>query len=600
MCRLAGFIDPTLSDHDLIRMRDSMHRGGPDDAGSYIDPGSAVHLGHRRLSFIDLSSAGHQPMASQDEKVQLIYNGEFYNYKEIRQELIQLGHRFITNSDTEVILGAYLQWGTDCFVRMNGMFAVALWDARSHELILARDTAGIKPLYYSIQGDRLYFASELKGFTALNPDWPEHPDWKIYFLAFGHLPEPITRLKEVVPLAKGTILKFNTHTSTYTIQSFIPKHTTKSIATYEEATANIRSVLEQAVQRHLISDAPIGLFLSGGIDSSILTLLAQPHLGSQLKTLSIYFEEEKYSEKKYQDLIVQKTGAHHQSFLVTAKDFNTHLPDALAAMDSPSTDALNTYFISKFAHEYGLKAVLSGIGSDELFGGYPSMQQSKWYHRLIKLPSALLALADRASLDKYRKVSFAAHKSSTGEYLFYRGLHDSRSIADILELDEAEVHQALDRLVPVQWNGEDHLEKACGLEYHLYMQNQLLKDADYMSMWHGLEIRVPFLDQALVDLVHTIPSALKYSETRPKDLLIQSFKDILPAAIWNRPKQGFTFPFAQWLKDNEYAQPQSRTEEKYYQLFLQHRLSWSRYWAILLSARYSSINTTSRMNHLVA
>jgi asparagine synthase (glutamine-hydrolysing) len=568
-------------------MRDAMHRGGPDDAGTYIDQECHVHLGHRRLSFIDLSAAGHQPMSILGDKIQIIYNGELYNFKELRKELEVQGHRFRSHSDTEVILYAYLQWGTDCFSRFNGMYAMALWDRRTQDLILARDHAAIKPLYYSIQDDKLYFASELKAFKALKPDWPERKDWKIYFLAFGHLPEPITTLETVIPLNKGSWLKFNVHTGQYTIQSFITTHHKKSITSVEEAQSKIKITLEQAVQRHLISDAPIGLFLSGGIDSSLLTLLAsQPSTSSNLKTLSIYFEEEKYSEKKYQDIIIQKTGVHHQSFLVTAQEFNRELPQALEAMDSPSTDAINTYFISKYAHEYGLKAVLSGVGSDELFGGYPSMQQSTWYNQIKKLPSAILSLSDQLTKDKYRKISFIANKSSTGEYLFYRGLHDTRTIANILGVDEIEVNTKLNLLLPVQWNGEDHKEKASYLEYNLYMQNQLLKDADYMSMWHSLEIRVPFLDKELVDLVHSIPSHIRFQSNQPKGLLIDSFKHILPEAIWNRPKQGFTFPFAIWLKENEWAKPVNKMEEKYYKLFELGRMSWGRYWGVKLCEAY--------------
>ena len=586
MCRIAGFIDPNRSSSDLIRMRDTMHRGGPDDAGIYIDLITNVYLGHRRLSLIDLSDAGHQPMSILDGKIQIIYNGELYNFKEVKTELQLLGHSFRSHSDTEVILYAYLQWGTDCFNRFNGMYALALYDQRSNDLILARDHAGIKPLYYSIQNDKIYFASEIRAFKGLNPKWEVNADWKIYFLAFGHLPEPITTLKNVQPLAKGSFLKFNAVTNKVTNTSFIPSHYKKKILSQEEAQEKINHTLNAAVQRHLISDAPIGLFLSGGIDSSLLTLLAQPYLGDQLKTLSIYFKEEKYSEKKYQDIIIQKTGAHHQSFLVSAADFNEYLPDVLSAMDQPSTDAINTYFISKYAHEYALKAVLSGVGSDELFGGYPSMKQSAWYNRIKKIPSNLLALAGHAPQDRYRKISHVQNKSSTGEYLFYRGLHDARTIADILNMEEDEVNTKLNALSPIQWNGEDHEEKASFLEYHLYMQNQLLKDADYMSMWHSLEIRVPFLDRTLVDLVHTIPSSIRFDKNQAKGLLIDSFKNVLPEEIWNRPKQGFTFPFSTWLKENDFAKPLNKMEEKYFKKFQTGKMTWGRYWGIKLCDFY--------------
>ena len=198
----------------------------------------------------------------------------------------------------------------------------------------------------------------------------------------------------------------------------------------------VRETLDQAVQSHLISDAPIGLFLSGGIDSSLLTLLAKKYCGDQLKTLSIYFDSEKYSEKKYQDIIIKKSGAHHQSFLVTKEEFDQNLPDALAAMDQPTTDGINSYFISKYAHEYGLKAVLSGIGADELFGGYPSIKMSAWKNALQKLPSFALTAVANAASDKIQKITYLSHPPSTNDYLFYRGLHTTSSIAQILHREE--------------------------------------------------------------------------------------------------------------------------------------------------------------------
>ena len=596
MCRITGFISPTHNQSDLLRMRDSMHRGGPDDSGIYHDPAQHVFLGHRRLALIDLSPAGHQPMSEATGRLQIVYNGEIYNFKEIKSELISLGRSFHSLSDTEVILQSYLQWGTNCFDRFNGMFALALYDKLENKLILARDHAGIKPLYYSIQKDQIYFASEIKAFKALKPDWKERSDWKVYFLAFGHLPEPITTLEGVVPLPKGTFLEYNLEDKKHTVKRYYHyTHTAYTQHKPEEIFDELRTVLKAAVQRHLISDAPIGLFLSGGIDSSLLTLLAQPHLGNHLKTLSIYFSEEKYSEKKYQDIIIKKTGAHHQSFLVTAQVFNHSLPDALSAMDQPTTDGINSYFISKYAHEYGLTAVLSGIGADELFGGYPSIKMSAWKTALQKLPSSILSLSSHAQADRFKKIAYLTHSSSTYDYLFYRGLHDTLTISDILDMDESEVIHKLDAIHPIHWNGETPKEKASDIEYHLYMQNQLLRDADFMSMWHALEIRVPFLDKNVIALARSLPPALRFSDVKPKYALTEAFKDILPIEIWNRPKQGFTFPFAMWMKDSELAKPANKKEEKYFQQFESGKMSWSRYWGMKLCG-FNFVNSNTLNN----
>ena len=582
MCRIAGFISPQLNQADAVCMRDSMHRGGPDDTGLYHDSTNHVWLTHRRLSIIDLSYAGHQPMSILDGKIHIVYNGEIYNYKELKSELKALGRSFHTQSDTEVILQSYLQWDTDCFDRFNGMFALALYDITKNELILARDHAGIKPLYYSVQGESIYFASEVKAFNALKPGWKERIDWRIYFLAFGHLPEPITTLEGVQHLAKGSYLRYDLKEKKYSITKYHKPTHQYSKSSLQDLLVQVRETLDQAVQSHLISDAPIGLFLSGGIDSSLLTLLAKKYCGDQLKTLSIYFDSEKYSEKKYQDIIIKKSGAHHQSFLVTKEEFDQNLPDALAAMDQPTTDGINSYFISKYAHEYGLKAVLSGIGADELFGGYPSIKLSAWKNALQKLPSVALTTLANAASDKIKKITYLSHPSSTNDYLFYRGLHTTSSIAQILDIEESEVKSTLSSLPALAWNGEDRKEKAASIEYDLYMQNQLLRDSDFISMWHALEIRVPFLDKDLVSLVQSIPSALRFSDVKPKYMLTEAFKDILPVEIWNRPKQGFTFPFSHWMKENELAKPLDKTEIKYFNLFLDDRLSWSKYWAIKL------------------
>jgi len=583
MCRIAGFISPSLNENDLIRMRDSMYRGGPDDSGLYYNKHNRVWLAHRRLAIIDLSAAGHQPMADPSGRLHLVYNGEVYNYKELRSELASLGRSFYTHSDTEVILQAYLQWGTASFNRFNGMFAFAIYDAYTNELILARDHAGIKPMYYSVQGESFYFASEVKAFKAVKPEWKQRADWKIYFLAFGHLPEPITTLEGVQHLPKGSFMVYNLNKKKYTITKYHqPKHQ-YSKDSVQDLLAQVREKLDYAVQRHLLSDAPIGLFLSGGIDSSLLTLIAKKYCGDQLKTLSIYFDHEKYSEKKYQDIIIKKSGAHHRSFLVTKDEFDNNLPDAITAMDQPTTDGINSYFISKYAQEYGLKAVLSGIGADELFGGYPSVKMSAWKSILQNLPSFALRSATHSSADKIKKMAYLSDHNSTNDYLFYRGLHTITSIAQILDLKESEVKFTLATLPGIAWNGEDRKEKAASIEYNMYMQNQLLRDSDFMSMWHALEIRVPYLDKDLVALVQSIPSSLRFSDVKPKYMLTEAFKDILPIEIWNRPKQGFTFPFAVWMKENEIARPISEVENKFFNQFENGKLSWARYWAVKLS-----------------
>lgn len=587
MCRIAGIFDPSLKNlqEQVTGMRDAMHRGGPDDAGLFVHPSLPLALGHRRLSLIDLSEAGHQPMI--DAELTIVFNGEIYNYLELKSTLQHYGHQFKTESDTEVILKAYRQWGVDAFEYFNGMFALALFDEKKQQLVLARDHAGIKPLYYYIDQHCLYFASEIRAFAKTEKSFDENEKWRSAFLTFGHLPEPITTLKNVVPLAKGTALVIQLPSLRKKAHRFFKWSFTGQLKNEDEALQLMRETLEQAVERHLIADAPIGLFLSGGIDSSLLTLIASHTKKDNLHTLSIVFNEKAFSEEKYQQLIIDQTGAKHQSFLVTKDIFNTQLEDAMEAMDQPTLDGINTYFISMYAKAYGLKAVLSGLGADELFGGYPSFQQQKKMKYVQKMPAGLLKGMQRFPDHRIRKLSYAGMQNTAAEYLSYRGIFTPVSVASLLDSSEKEIENDLIELseyypVSTLTNGN----RVSWLETNFYMQNQLLKDSDFMSMWHGLEIRVPFLDKEVMLMAGAIDAAIKFKTVPPKYLLVKSFEHELPEAIWKRKKQGFTFPFEGWLKENEFIKPSNSDEEQLYKKFREKKLSWGRYWCALLMSRF--------------
>lgn len=563
-------------------MTDAMHRGGPDDSGVYIN--GSLALGHRRLSLIDLSSDGHQPMISTDERYILIYNGEIYNFKELRSELINLGYTFKSASDSEVILNGFIHWHRGIFERLNGMFALAIFDNQEKCITLARDYAGIKPIYYYLEGSSFYFASEIRAFKALNK-FEENPDWPIYFLAFGYLPEPVTTLKNVKPLPKGTILTYSIDDQSIDVFTYNKFKFTNKIIHPKEALTKVKNVLSDAVKRHLISDAPIGLFLSGGIDSSLLTILAEPFLKDNLQTLSIVFDENEFSEKSYQDLIISKTRAKHKSYTVTKEQFLEALPDMLEAMDQPSTDGINSYFICKYAKEAGFKAVLSGLGADELFGGYNSFANMSKYELLRKwIPANTFKIFQFLKKDKYQKASFLSIPGIIGQYLFNRGLLCPKEIAYILCIPASKVWALLSDLnenYKSDFSTLDTFNKACNLESNIYMQNQLLKDSDYMSMWHGIEIRVPFLDKKLIELAYQIDSGIKAFEGQKKYLLIHALGDKLPRAIWDRPKMGFTFPFKNWLEGN--LKGELNSAKSYAQIkFERGKFTWSRYLAIIM------------------
>lgn len=592
MCRIAGIYNPASSDltHDIITMRDCMKHGGPDAEGIYIDDKFPLAFGHRRLALLDLSAAGQQPMADLEGKLQIVFNGEIYNFLELKSELKSHGHCFKTTCDTEVILKAYLQWGEDCFRRFNGMFALAIFDKRSSQLLLARDHAGIKPLYYSISGNCLHFASEVRAFTALMPSWPENTDWKIHFLTFGHLPEPITTLQNVVPLKKGTMLSITLPGLKVTEEVFTRFTFQSTINTMPAAIAAVREKLMAAVQRHLLSDAPIGLFLSGGIDSSLLTLLAHKTLQDNLHTISIVFENKKFSEEKYQKIIIDKTGAKHHSYTVGENDFFQCVPDILQAMDQPSIDGINSYFISKYAKKIGLTAVLSGIGADELFGGYNSFNQTGKVYFLEKLPSFVFGLAENLPGYKKKKLAFLSRKDALGEYLLHRAIYTPYQVAAIVDGKIEEVKKAINRIdVSDASSIKDKRDVISWSEQNLYMQNQLLKDTDYMSMWHSLEVRVPFLDKELMETVHSIAPSVKYDPVIKKHLLIKAFQDILPHEIYSRKKQGFTFPFEKWISSVQTTKQRDAEFIKKFEQVKSGQIQWVRYWAYLLACHKNNI-----------
>ncbi len=526
----------------------ALQHGGPDDEGIFMHTDPALCFGHRRLSIIDLSANGHQPMADARKLAWITFNGEIYNYTELRQELHKLGARFITATDTEVILQAYLNWGQAAFARLRGMFAFALYDTVQQLSYLVRDESGIKPLYYCAESQQLSFASEVRALQQAGIAKAADDAWKINFLAYGHIPEPYTTLKNVFSLPKGSYLCWHHNSGKFTIKEFTSAPRTPLITNADEARQLIAGSLQKAVKRQLISDAPAGVFLSGGIDSSLLSLLANAVQGKQaMQYISIYFNEEQYSEQQYQHLIGQQLSGRQHAYLVTQNDFETCLPEVISSMDMPTTDGINTWFISKYASQSGLKTVLSGLGADELFGGYPSFKRIKYINYLKRLPSKLLNRLAGLSNTGYKRLSFLTVNHPLAEYLFLRGIYTPAEIAGLLSISVRQVEDALFSRpvsVPEDMTGA---AKAGWLETNFYMQNQLLRDTDIMSMSHGLEVRVPYLDEDFTAAVKSIVPALRFSSPPVKKMLAESFKGLLPGAISNRPKMGFSFPLQQWM-----------------------------------------------------
>ncbi len=586
MCRIAGVISQKLNQEELMlsvrSMCNAMHKGGPDGQGYLHLPEQHLAIGHRRLALIDLSEQGKQPMPY-PTNLWITFNGEIYNYQSLKAALIAKGSIFNNATDTEVILAGYQAEGTAFFKKLSGMFAFALHDGNKHKTFLVRDSQGIKPLYYQVKDKALRFASEVKAFKVL-PDKPNtNPDWKIYFLAFGFIPEPYTTLQHVFNLPKGHYLCWDHQLMTAQIHRFAEEK--PEVQCIEDAAAKTAELLDKAVERHLIADAPIGVFLSGGIDSSLLSLIAAKQSKQQITTVSINFNEQAFSEEAYQEIIAKQINSKHISYKVTPQDFEQNIEQIFQDMDQPSNDGINSWFVNKVAQENGLKAVLSGIGADELFGGYPSFTRTEIVKRLKKVPNFLLKLTAHLPQNKLQRLSYLAYKNLIGEYLFLRGFFAPKTIAKLLNIREAKVHQCLSNYqLAASLNALQGKDRMSWFETNVYMQNQLLKDTDYMSMAHGVEVRVPFLDRDVVQHALSLPQHQRFSHL-PKSLLIKAYDKLLPEAIWNRPKKGFSFPFQHWFKSyapiqNQQHYQNNKTALSLLQQFRTNRLHWSKLFAV--------------------
>ena len=568
MCGIAGIYQFKNSNRaELERtidlMNKSQSRRGPDDDDIFIDEENGLVLGHRRLSILDLSEAGKQPMELKIEnwKLEIVFNGEIYNFLELKKDLEQKGYKFKTKTDTEVILSLYDEYGEKSFSMLRGMFAFALWDDKNKKLFLVKDRYGIKPLYYYSDNEKLVFASTVKalensGIISVQ----KNPEAYIGFLLFGSVPLPLTTFKNVFAVPAGHYLEFDFYGNKklvkyYDLLNFFLE---KSNDNFKIAKEKISNLLEESIKLHLISDAPLGIFLSGGLDSSAIAALAAQNRKNPIATLSIIFDEEEFSEQKYQRLVVEKIKSDHREIKIIKNDFFDSFSEIFEAMDQPTIDGVNTFFIAKVAKEAGLKTVLSGLGSDEIFMGYSHFKKAKILRKiqnlpqLVKFPLGILSLFG----GRLAKLNYLKNDSPIHFYLSIRGLFAPKEVAKILNISVKEVNNFIDELVELtnlqtyKLNNLDPTDLLSYLEIKFYLQNQLLKDTDFMSMYHSIEVRVPFLDHPLVEYLSSLPPEIKLGGSLNKALLIEATRDLLPEEIFTRSKMGFTFPFGKWLNIN--------------------------------------------------
>ena len=622
MCGIAGIVmfDAPTSPDDVAavaRMMDAQIHRGPDGFGMHRD--TRAVLGHRRLSIIDLSDAGRQPMPNEDETIWVTYNGEIYNFLDLRKDLIGRGHRFRSRTDTEVLVHGYEEWGIEeLLARLRGMFAFGLYDARSSDggprLILAKDRFGIKPLYYSYQDrGRVIFGSEVQALmkTGMVADEKDAAAL-VRFLQLGSVPVPLTTVKSVRALPAGHYALADDrgfHLKQYWDLSEVlnPSAPGPSTSNLERINSEVRALLEESVRLHLLSDVPLGVFLSGGLDSSALVAVASRFREKPITTVSIVFDEPEFSEAQYSRTVAKRYHTDHREILLRSKDLVEGIPGIFAAMDQPTVDGVNTYLVSKAAKEAGLTVVLSGTGADEVFLGYRHFRWASALERGWQLFSSLPIGVRRGLIGGATLAGSLAGKSGLGKlaylesadrgnlYLLLRGLFAPREIQDLLGMGEKEFEAVSPP--PCRFTGSHKwslVRSLIFLELRNYLQNQLLRDTDLMSMAHSIETSVPYLDHQLVEYVAGLPTRLKIQSGVNKPVLVGAVSSDLPNEVWNRGKMGFTFPFAEWLREGAEELQASSLEQKLldakmvervWKGFREGRLHWSRPWTLLVASQ---------------
>jgi asparagine synthase (glutamine-hydrolysing) len=644
MCGIAGVFKFTgsITAEDVsavLRMLDAQIHRGPDDWGLLVPsaaagepnirsllerldpahvrtypsapPAPAMVLGARRLSIIDRSPRGRMPMGTDDGRRWVAFNGEIYNFRELRSEIGDAA-AFNSATDTEVLLRGWEVWGDVTPERLRGMFAFALFEATPWpRLLLGRDRFGIKPLYTWEDCARVVFASEVGAVlrSGLVPS-ESNPEALRRFLELGNVPAPLTTVKDVRPLLAGHVAHVDAsglrQVRYWDLGEAVEAARESRPPSRAEAVATTRGLLEESVRLHLVSDVPLGAFLSGGIDSTGLVALASPQLERPLTTLTVTFDEADASEARYARLVAEKYGTDYREVRLEAGAVFDELPRVFDAMDQPTVDGLNIWCVSRAAHEAGLPVVLSGLGGDEIFWGYRHVRFAGALAGACRFMSSLpmsarrrLARLAAAGASRLRpgldRAAYLETPTTASAYLLVRGLFTPNQVRSLLGLSPDALGTAPFAL-PQKAEGGMR-EALTRLDISHYLGNQLLHDGDMMSMAHSVEMRVPYLDHRLVERVLSLPARFKLDRERPKPLLLDALDGRVPRAVWNRPKMGFTFPMARWMRERapklratslESKLLDRRAIERVWDGFCRGRDHWSRPWALYVLSQFES------------
>lgn len=581
MCGICGILrheKPVLSE-EIERMKDVLKHRGPDDEGLYLtkverpDKTTYLGLGHRRLSIIDLSANARQPMSNEDGQIWLTYNGEIYNFAELRSELEHCGHTFKSRSDSEVIIHAYEQWDTDCLERFNGMFAFAIWDANQSRIFLARDRLGIKPLYYCCRENLLVFASELKALLQIN-DVPRNLDYQSVsdYLSWQFVPAPSTIFRDICKLPPAHLAVFENRTLTcrryWNVRDYTGRLEGQDIKSVQK---QIQFILRDSVEKRMISDVSLGAFLSGGFDSSTIVALMSDIGDEPVRTFSIGFESEEYaSELRYAQMTAKAFKSDHHERILSSDKLVKMLDRLVWHMDEPFADhsMVPTFLVSQAAREH-VTVALSGDGADENFAGYPGRYRFAYrYSRYLRWPQLVRNVFEAVCLKTVNGLLLALPESTRRKKLLkLKDVFQSSDLMRIVNLSSvvdnnlkkrmlSEFVREQVRISPMAESiksdvcSRSLLEEVLLMDVENYLVDDILTKVDRMSMANSLEVRVPFLDHRLVELAASVSTEVRMHDNTPKYLLKTAFKDMLPEFVLNRRKQGFGIPLKFWMQND--------------------------------------------------
>jgi asparagine synthase (glutamine-hydrolysing) len=569
MCGIAGEVHfggsgRVVDSSRLLRMQNSMTSRGPDGSGLWISEDGQVGFGHRRLSILDLSELGAQPMADETGELRVVFNGEIYNFRDLRASMEARGQKCRSNSDTEILLYLYREFGWQMVEKLRGMYAFAIWDRTNKGVLLARDPFGIKPLYYSDHGGTLRFASQVKALkTDASISSAPEPAGHVGFFLLGHVPEPYTLFREIRSLPAGATLWVGADGSRKESRFSRPRDLILRAIdeSHESSGETIKGAVGDSVRQHLIADVPVGVFLSSGIDSCAVAALASEAGNGTIKSITLGFAEFRGTSQDETALaqeVASRYGLDHRTVWITRAEFEQDVEKVLSAMDQPSIDGINTYFVSKAAKQGGLKVALSGLGGDELFGGYGGFHRVPATHKAVRslhAPAWLgrtVRVSSQSGLRSFPKPKAAGlleyGNTLQGAYLLYRSLYMPWELPRFMDRDFVDAGlkelRILDRMKESTAGIEDVRLQVCALELEWYMKNQLLRDSDWAGMAHSLEIRVPLVDVNVLRSV--VRNGVRQGHPSKQDLAKTPALS-LPAQILERPKTGFGIPVAQWL-----------------------------------------------------